>query len=251
MMKRNSCRSLLLRSCALALAATLAACGGGSDDAPGATAATEPLPAAGTSTGVTQAGELNYLAFNADGTTDPTVTATVSYTAPNGSLTLTGLAPGGGDLVLTTADDWVTVAFPAGYTGVLELNGNAAALCDGSVNAVASIFMSGNMTPVTNTGELFGKTFTEFECGQPQITTTFNADGSATSNYPEGVENSTASEIAAVFSEGGLTDPDGSNWKARAYKITVDGNAKYAIAVVGEDCFEGSCQQANILMIEN
>lgn len=232
----------------MALVSVLSACGGGGDD-PAAPASGAPpvvsagVPAATIATppssttdpdGFTNPGTLEYLAFAPGGTTsvDP---ASITYGSPNGTLAF-------GSATATTGDDWNNVAWSgAGITGGrLAFNGNAAIACAGNMYGDAEVFISANMTPVTNTAALLGATFDGFDC-ETTFTLTYNTDGTLTATYPgEPVEVIGASQTAALFTTDGLTDPDGSNFKARVYSITIGGVTRHAIVVLGRDCVNPS-----------
>ena len=239
----------------MALASVLSACGGGGDDSAAPATAPQPVVSAGVAAstiatppslmtdpeGFTNPGTLQYLAFAAHGTTsvDP---ALITYSSPNGTLAF-------GSATATTNDDWSTVAWSGtGITGGrLAFNGNAAIACSGNQLGDAEVFISANMTPVTNTTALLGATFDGFDC-ESAFTLTYNTDGTITANYPGSqVEVVGANETAALFTADGLTDPDGSNFKARVYSITIGGATRHAIVVIGRDCINpSSCSPTSV-----
>jgi hypothetical protein len=232
----------------IALVSVLSACGGG-DDEPVAPAPAPPpvvsvgVPASTIATppslttdpeGFTNPGTLQYLAFAADGTTsvDP---ASITYGSPNGTLAF-------GSATATTNNDWSSVAWSGtGITGGrLAFNGNAAIACSGNQLGDAEVFISANMTPVVNTAALLGATFDGFDC-ESAFTLTYNTDGTITATYPGSpAEVVSASQTAALFTTDGLTDPDGSNFKARVFSITIGGVTRHAIVVIGRDCINPS-----------
>lgn len=231
-----------------AFVSLLSACGGGGDDPVAPATSAPPAVSAGVAAatiatppssptdpeGFTNPGTLQYLAFAPGGTTsvDP---ASITYGSPNGTLAF-------GTATATTADDWNTVAWSgAGITGGrLAFNGNAAIACSGNLYGDAEVFISANMTPVTNTAALLGATFDGFDC-ETTFTLTYNTDGTLTATYPGSpVEVIGASQTAALFTTDGLTDPDGSNFKARVYSINIGGATRHAIVVLGRDCINPS-----------
>lgn len=231
-----------------AIASLLSACGGGGDDPVAPAPSAPPVVSAGVAAatiatppslttdpdGFTNAGTLQYLAFAPGGGTsfDP---ASITYGSPNGTLAF-------GSATATTGDDWNNVVWSgAGITGGrLAYNGNAAIACSGNLYGDAEVFISANMTPVTNTAALLGATFDGFDC-ETAFTITFNTDGTLTATYPGSpAEIIGASQTAALFTADGLTDPDGSNFKARVYSINIGGATRHALVVIGQDCVNPS-----------
>lgn len=226
---------------ALSIAAALAACGGGDDPVSTGGVALVVLPAAGESTGVTDAGvtdavDLSYLVFSPDGT-KRVVPAAVVYTAPGGSLTLLETA---GNLVISTSDAWApeTVIWPEGYTGLLKLDGNAGLICDTTDNS-GQVGVSGNMVQVTDLIELRGKTFQYNECAGGTVVAsdlfTFSADGSLQIEDADGVSDYGSDVAAAYFSDDGWVI-DGGIFKGHIFAHTTSGGQKqYVIADISDD----------------
>jgi len=266
MMKKTTQRQLSFRLCALAMAAALTACGGG-DDPVGTVVPTDPvptdpvpvttpavvaLPAAGESTGVTDAGvtdevDLNYLVFSPDGSTR-VVPAVVAYAQPNGTLTLQDTA---GDLLISTNDEWATIIWPDGFDGALQSNGNAGLVCDTTTGA-GEVGFSGNMVQVTDLSLLNGKSFRLTECTTAGVTSTptdirFNADGTATD-----VDGTlTAAQVMALFTDSGLVDPvDSSVYKLRAFAHNSGGGTKYFMVLIADDRSSGSSVKSVLLYSE-
>lgn len=241
--KRNS--RFIYTLGALSIAAALAACGGGDDTV--STVVTDPvsdtvttpavvlLPAAETSTGVTQTGTLNYLVFSPDGSTR-VVPADVAYADPIGSLTLKEDA---GNLVLETLNAWATVLWPSGYGGLLKINGNAGLICDIADNS-GQVGISGNMEQVTDLTLLRGKSFQFNECAGGTVEAsdivTFNEDGSALIDEGTATDFAmSAADVAAYFSEAGWSI-DGGTFKGRIFARTTSGEqAQYVIVDITDD----------------
>lgn len=234
---------------ALSIAATLAACGGSDDDAPGV--AVVALPAAGTSTGLTSPGTLNYFVFTPDGTNLPSVPAVVAYTAPTGRLTLSEDADA---LVIATSDAWVTPQWPSGVTGLLALDGLAGLICDTADNS-GEVGISGNLVQVTDLAVLRGKSFQFNECAGGGVLASdviaFNQDGSALLAESDDTDFvMTAADVTAYFSEAGWSI-DGGIFKGRAFvRTTSTGQKEYVIADISDDLQDGSRIKTVALFVE-
>ncbi len=91
------------------------------------------------------------------------------------------------------------------------------------------MYLSANLTAVTDITELHGHTFYEFSCAATgtNYSTKINSDGSLTRVDQAGSVTLTAAQAAQFFSAVGFTDTDGSNYKVRAYKVTDSGTTRY------------------------
>lgn len=237
---------------AWSMAAALTACGGSDDPV---TAPTTPLvaevamPNLGTSTGVLQSGDLNYLVFSPGGSTRP-VPAVVDYngTSGAGSLTLE-------DLVLTTTNAWVGGTWPANTDGLLALNGNAGLICDTTDNS-GQVGVTGNLQQVLDISELRGKSFVFKTCANGAVADdggiVFNADGSARFTDADGVSDFDAAVVAEYFSEAGWRI-NGGVFKARAfYRTASEGTRQYVILDISNDVLDdGSPDNTVSLMVES
>ena len=234
---------------ACALVGALSACGGGGGDdavvgaatpttpvtpAPAPTTpATAAAPATAPSTGIENTGNLNYLVVEENGSSS-TLPATVSFTAPNGTLTL---LPGPDELVITTADSWANVTWPADFSGALRANGNMTLVCSVEPGQGHFVLVSHNMTAVPSNeavAAVSGKTFRSVGCENGTVETetfAFNADGSVT----DGADSVSAADIALAFSAAGLDVGDGANIKLALYAYTVGGVTRYHIVEVAKD----------------
>lgn len=237
---------------ACTLVGALSACGGGGDDpvvaavapiptTPAAltptTPATATTPGTNPSTGIENPGNLNYLAFEADGTTSP-IAATVAFAAPNGTLTLD---PGPDELVISTTDSWATMVFPTNFSGVQRANGNIALICSVEPGQGNVVLVSHNMTAVPSGDAIAlvsGKSFTYTECdaGNPVSKIfSFNLDGSIT----DGGDSVSAGDVASAFSAEGLSPPDGGKIKLSLYAYTVGGVTRYHLVEASRDVVGG------------
>lgn len=225
-------------------AATLAACGGGGDDATTATAApaTAPVadsnntptnavaataPATNPASGAEATGSLTYAVLKQDGTSE-VAPATSVYANPNGTLILYP-DDAAKKITYTTTDDWANVNMAgSSISGAMRGSGNALLICNGSDSRVA---LSHNMVRVTDLAVLKGKTFESYECTatgvNKEVLVTFNADGTATDNSDKSILS--AQVVAALFSNAGLTETNGSNennYKFAAYSPAVIPNSQ-------------------------
>lgn len=225
----------------------LSACGGGNDESASADSGKPdgeetaspaspvvPAPSTNSSLGLEQPGNVSYLVTHADGSTR-TMTATVAFTSPKGTLTLEAGTASAFDVV--TEDDWANVTWPLGKSGVLRADGNAGLVC---ANEGSGVGVSHNMTRVSNPLDVIkGKTFEAFECtggGAFQVENfAFNQDGSADVDG----ERVPAELVAAAFSDSGFSDPDGSSGKIRLYAWTANGQTTYHFVETGRDALDG------------
>ena len=234
------------------MAAVLTACGGGGGDA--ATVAVAPAAAPTTiaavaiatptaTPGVTPAdagiaGNLPTLAFtNVGGTSTQNVsisgagaTSVMTFTSP--AFTLTGAT--------SNSPAWSTNG------GMTKANGNVLVYCSAGQTAFstnsstlvpyqqgANVFISANLTAVSDVVVLLGNTYTEFDCAGSTVTSKFNADGTVTRTNSDGTVNTlTAAQVAQFFSASGFTGGGGSNYKSRAYKYTIAAGTRYFISTI-------------------
>ena len=234
------------------MVAVLTACGGGGGDTapvavtpvpPTTIAAVEITPPAATigTTPVTAttAGILPTLAFSSTGTTtnqDVSISGTgttsvMTFTSP--AFTLTGAtssspvwsANGG----MTKADGNVVLYCSAGQTAY---NANSSASMVPYQQGVR-LFISANLTAVSDVIGLMGNTYTNFDCAGNSETSRFNADGTMTRTNPDGsVVTLTSAQVAQFFSVSGFTGGGGSNYKFRAYKYTTPAGTRYFISEI-------------------
>ncbi len=225
-----------------ALVGALSACGGGGDDtvvgAPTPrTPATPIAPATNPSAGIENTGNLNYLAFEVDGTTS-TLAATVAFAAPNGTVTV---LPGPDALDITTTDSWANVVWPTNFSGALRANGNVALVCSAEVGQGNFLLVSHNMVAVPSNqaiAAISGKTFTATECdsGTPVSRAfTVSSDGSIADES----DSVSAANLAAAFGAAGWDIGDGASVKLSLYAYAVGGVTKYHIVEVGRDFLGG------------
>lgn len=231
-----------LHYAAVLLVTTLAACGGGgsSETAPSNTTATTipavteapPAAPAGTPADATTAGTLPTLAFVNAGTSS-TQNVVISGTAPSTvmtfsspSFTVTGAGSGtptwssqGG---MEKASGNVIVYCSAGQTPITTADTAKVPFQEG-----ARIFISANLTAVSDASVLRGLTFTDFDCAGSTTTMQFNSDGTATRTDPTGTSSLSATQLAQFVSASGFTGPGGGNYKTRVYKYTVGSNSRY------------------------
>lgn len=234
---------------ALAIGASLVACGGGDDPVAKGGVAVVELPAQGTSTGVTVDGTLSYLVFSPDASVR-TVPADVQNAALVGSLTLKDPE---GNLIASTTDGWNSVRWPEGIDGLLALDGNAGLICDTTDNS-GQVGVSGNVVQVTDLAMLRGKTFRFKVCANGSVEDeggiAFNADGSAKFEDDEETSSFSASDMASYFSEAGWPI-DGGIFKARAFSRTTAGRTEYVIVDISDDERVGGARiKAVALMVE-
>ncbi|MPW05882.1 hypothetical protein GCT19_09520 [Paraburkholderia sp. CNPSo 3155] len=129
---------------------------------------------------------------------------------------------------------------PGPFTAILSVLGNRVGeLCtaNGVGGVVATqpgqyVYVSSEMTEVTDPGELNGKTFDEYEDCARSGTTTF-ANGVATFTDNEGHQDTPVSNIAQAFTAEGMPDPENHSVEhAKVYKYVTDGVTKYAYLTV-------------------
>lgn len=227
----------------LLISIVLSACGGGGSDS-GTSAATSnstaipavveatPSAPAGTPADATTAGTLPTLAFVNAGTSS-TQNVVISGTAPSTvmtfsspSFTVTGAGSGtptwssqGG---MEKASGNVIVYCSAGQTPITTADTAKVPFQEG-----ARIFISANLTAVSDASVIRGLTFTDFDCAGSTTTMQINSDGTATRTDPTGTSNLSATQLAQFVSASGFTGPGGGNYKTRVYKYTVGSNSRY------------------------
>lgn len=230
-------------SAALLLITTLAACGGGgggaestsSSSAPESIpAVTESTPSApvGTPADATTAGTLPTLAFVNAGTSS-TQNVVITGTAPTTVMTFSSPA-----FTVTGAGSGTPTWSSQG--GMEKANGNVIVYCSAGQTAIstadtakvpyqegARIFISANLTAVSDAVVMRGLKFEEFDCAGSTTTMQSNSDGTTTRVDPSGTSTLTATQVAQFFSASGFTGPGGGNYKTRAYKYTVGANTRY------------------------
>lgn len=252
-----------LKYCLLiAGASLLAACGGGGDEEI-VVASTNPLPTTFTSgsstsysdptafintapppaavsspsSGVTSTGNLSTRVFENTGASD-VATATVTYTAPNGTVTVPVT---GGNVVVTTNDGYDTNVVwsfvptggsSQGASGTIKADGNIGVYCENTVADTADqLFVSANMQQASSTSEIAaaikGLSFREYKCNNNNAgTLAFNSDGTMTAT-PTGrsAQTFTASQVALLFGATGLDIGVGTSDEVilRLYKYTPSG----------------------------
>ncbi|ARM02287.1 hypothetical protein JAO05_28270 [Burkholderia pseudomallei] len=141
------------------------------------------------------------------------------------------------------ADGNVTSFTDAGkFTAVLSLLGNRVGqLCTGPANGIGSIvvgqpgqyvYVSSDLTEVTDLNELSGKMFDEYEDCVKSGTMAF-ANGTATFTDTSGNQDAPNANVAQALTAAGLAHPaNHSVERAKIYKYTANGVTKYAYITV-------------------
>ncbi|MCA8452165.1 hypothetical protein [Burkholderia vietnamiensis] len=128
------------------------------------------------------------------------------------------------------------------FTAVLSLLGNRVGqLCTGPANGVGSVvagqpgqyvYVSSDLTEVTDLNELSGKTFDEYEDCVKSGTMAF-ANGTATFTDTNGNQDEPNANVAQALTAAGLAHPANHSVEhAKIYKYTANGVTKYAYITV-------------------
>ena len=234
------------------VAALTTGCGGGGSDAAPAAAATStapvaialPTPTASTPATAATAGTLPFAAFisNDASTLGVPTTQNVAITGAGASSVMTFTSPA---FTLTGAAGG-TATFSANG-GQVKADGNVVSYCSagkqttfGATEGINKpfqnghrVFLSANLTPVTNLAEINGKRFSLFNCTGTDGKMTFNAAGDGAA-YTSASDNQTipAAVVAQWFSDAGVVETNGSGSKMRLYKHTAAGVSKYYILFI-------------------
>ena len=231
------------------VAALTTGCGGGGSDAAPAAAATSttpatiatPTPTASTPATAATAGTLQFAAFLGNDTatlgvpttqnvaiTGAGVSSVMTFTSP--AFTLTGAAGG-------------TATFSANG-GQVKADGNVVSYCSagkqttfgetGGINKPFQnghrVYLSANMTPVSNLAEINGLSFSQFNCTGTDGKLKVNAAGDGfVYTSSAGSETTTAATFAQYATDAGRQNADGSNAKLRIFKHTASGVSKYYV----------------------
>lgn len=241
---KNLASPLRLSATAL-LITSLAACGGGGSSSgndstntstvtatvPAVTEAT-PAATASTPTGGDVIGTLPTLAFTNAGTST-VQNVVITGTSPNNVMTFSSPA------FTVTGAGTNSPTFSA-QSGREKANGNVIVYCSAGETPQSTsdtgkvpfqqgtrIFISANLTAVSDAAVMRGLSFTDFDCAGSTTTMQANTDGTYTRVDPAGTRTLTAAEIAQFFSADGFTGPGGGNYKTRAYKYTIGQNSRY------------------------
>jgi hypothetical protein len=147
------------------------------------------------------------------------------------------------------ADGNVTSFTDAGqFKGVVSILGNRVGqLCTAKgVGSVVSsqpgqyVYVSSDLTEVTDLNELSGKTFDEYEDCVKSGTMAF-ANGTATFTDTNGNQDAPNSNVAQALTAAGLADPvNHSVQHAKIYKYTANGVTKYAYITVNSTTTPGT-----------
>jgi hypothetical protein len=234
-----------------------------------AVAAPPPPPVMpGDSTGATQAnqtGTLHYMVFgavNVAGGWPSGSVGTITRDATKHDISLPALSS---SLVIrkdltnpAAVETWsgvpgnggvLNMPWPAGSGGGLLSNGNFLVYCAGGTSSQvvlpampaselyarinAYVFVSGNFVGMNNIAPLYGKTFKRFDCTDSAPNTTFgDRNGNLTMAF--GALSLSPADVVAAFSSAGFSIA-GSNYKRRAYQITINGETQYAIVALDTD----------------
>ncbi|WP_232096869.1 hypothetical protein [Comamonas thiooxydans] len=209
----------------------------------------ESYGAALTSAGLTQSEAAGSVA--AGETLTQAAFAGTAFTTPNMTLFRAGAAKTkAGDFVLSMPDpqrglltskagldmdgNVTQVGLP--FVAVASLLGNRIAqYCTQGAGAFGSnqhgqyAYLSEDWTPVTNTSELHGKVFNEYEDCSSTGTLEFRADDSVVFTENGGVPDAPNFGFSKALSGEGMEDPaENSITHAKVYKITLDGKTTYA-----------------------
>jgi hypothetical protein len=170
-----------------------------------------------------------------------TTTASLDVAGPlatNGSNVLS--IAGGGTATISQNLGSRTTSIGAPFTATYtEANFGALQLCTGTGTAMRSVhqLISNDMTPVTLAQlAAAGVVITrEIEnCAlKPQISVTFNADGSISGTTPEGAIAITAADASALFGTGLVAGTETTTF--RAYSKVVDGQLRYYVVIANLD----------------
>jgi len=130
--------------------------------------------------------------------------------------------------------------------GMVKANGNVLVYCSAgqvpfSTNSStlvtsqqgANVFVSANLTAVSDAIVLLGNTYTDFDCAGSSTTNRFNADGTVTrTNSDASVNTLTTAQVAQFFSATGFVATNGSSYKWRAYKYTISAGTRYFLTTI-------------------
>ncbi|MBI1626029.1 hypothetical protein [Comamonas suwonensis] len=114
------------------------------------------------------------------------------------------------------------------------LSNRFAQYCQSEPYPVHYAYISDDWTPVTDSNELVGKLFREYEYCQDTGITQFHSDGSLTyTPYGPNAQPNSMPGFSKAFSGEGMEDPDEDALvKAKAFKITINGKTTYAYVAV-------------------
>lgn len=114
------------------------------------------------------------------------------------------------------------------------LSNRFALYCQNAPTPVHYAYISDDWTPVTDSTELVGKVFKEYEYCQDTGTTQFSSDGTLTyTGYGVNAVPHSMPGFSKAFSGEGMEDPrEDAIVKAKAFKISISGKITYAYVAV-------------------
>lgn len=114
------------------------------------------------------------------------------------------------------------------------LSNRFAQYCQSEPYSVHYAYISDDWTPVTDSNELVGKIFREYEYCQDTGFTQFHSDGSFTyTPYGSNAQPESLLGFSKAFTGEGMEDPrEDAVVKAKAFKITINGKTTYAYVAV-------------------